>query len=104
MTANFDPATPQQVRMSGAHTSATAPAKVKSAIDVHPSTDNDGANGYPGGDEPGRNGSTAPRPTVVQVEAAKLRLVTDRRLGKTSPEWLRRVAKGLPPQPVAAAH
>jgi len=42
-------------------------------------------------------------PTMVQVEAAKLRLVTDRRLGKKSPEWLQRVAKGLPPQNVKAA-
>lgn len=46
----------------------------------------------------------AAQPSIVQVEAAKLRLVTDRRLGKKSPEWLRRIARGLPAQePVAAA-
>ena len=43
------------------------------------------------------------RPSIVQVEAAKLRLITDRRLGKKTPEWVARVAQGLPPQPVKAA-
>lgn len=42
-------------------------------------------------------------PSIVQVEAAKLRLVTDKRLGKQTPEWVARVAKGLPPQPAKAA-
>jgi hypothetical protein len=46
---------------------------------------------------------SAAQPSIVQVEAAKLRLVTDRRLGKESPEWLQRVSKGLPPQSVKAA-
>lgn len=36
------------------------------------------------------------RPSTVQVEAAKLRLVTDKRLGKQTPEWVTRVAQGLP--------
>ena len=45
----------------------------------------------------------AVRPSTVQVEAAKLRLVTDRRLGKESPAWLQRVAKGLPARGVKAA-
>lgn len=49
--------------------------------------------------EPGLNPSSTPHPSIVQIEAAKLRLVTDRRLGKKSPEWLKRVAKGLPAQP-----
>ena len=54
--------------------------------------------------EPARNPSSTnpastPRPSIVQIEAAKLRLVTDRRLGKKSPQWLKRVAKGLPAQP-----
>jgi len=47
--------------------------------------------------------SAQQRPSIVQIEAAKLRLVTDRRLGKTSPEWLKRVAQGLPAQPQEAA-
>ena len=42
--------------------------------------------------------ATVDHPSIVQVEAAKLRLVTDKRLGKTSPNWLQRVAQGLPPQ------
>ena len=49
------------------------------------------------------NSGVPERPTIVQIEAAKLRLVTDRRLGKQSPEWLQRVAKGLPAQSVKAA-
>ncbi|CAA9417504.1 MAG: hypothetical protein AVDCRST_MAG35-1790 [uncultured Quadrisphaera sp.] len=32
------------------------------------------------------------RVTQVQVNAAKLRLVTDRKLGITSPEWVHRLA------------
>lgn len=46
--------------------------------------------------------TAATQPSIVQVEAAKLRLVTDRRLGKQSPAWLQRVAQGLPPQGAAA--
>ena len=40
-------------------------------------------------------------PSRVDVEAAKLWIITDRRLGKTTPGWVFRVAQGLPP--VAAA-
>jgi hypothetical protein len=47
--------------------------------------------------------SAVERPSIVQVEAAKLRLVTDKRLGKKSPNWLQRVAQGLPPQNVQTA-
>ncbi len=36
-------------------------------------------------------------PTRTEVEAAKLKIVVDRKLGKTTPEWVFRVAKGLPP-------
>lgn len=35
-------------------------------------------------------------PSEVQVEAAKLKLVTDRRLKQPTPEWVVRVAPGLP--------
>lgn len=35
-------------------------------------------------------------PSEVQVEAAKLKLVTDRRLKQPTPEWVVRVAQGLP--------
>lgn len=43
---------------------------------------------------------TEPRPPtgqgpalrLVQVQAARLRLVTDRRLGKTSPQWVHQLA------------
>jgi len=35
-------------------------------------------------------------PSDVQVEAAKLKLVTDRRLKQPTPEWVVRVAHGLP--------
>ena len=50
----------------------------------------------------GGDGLRHVQPSIVQVEAAKLRLVTDRRLGKQSPAWLQRVAQGLPPQSAAA--
>lgn len=40
--------------------------------------------------------TTLPRRTVrvtqLQVNAAKLRLVTDRKLGRTSPAWVQRLA------------
>lgn len=32
------------------------------------------------------------RVTTVQVQAARLRLVTDRKLGKSSPAWVHKVA------------
>lgn len=50
------------------------------------------------GDKPGR--SDHPSPT--QIEAAKLKQVTSRRLGKTSPAWVDRVARGLPTEPSPA--
>lgn len=50
-----------------------------------------------------RGSDPSKQPSIVQVEAAKLRLVTDRRLGKQSPAWLQRVAQGLPPQGATAA-
>lgn len=36
---------------------------------------------------------------AVQVAAAQLRLVTDRRLGKTTPEWVKELAREEPQHP-----
>jgi hypothetical protein len=35
---------------------------------------------------------------AMQIAAAQLRLVTDRRLGKTTPEWVQELAKEEPAQ------
>jgi hypothetical protein len=34
----------------------------------------------------------------VQVEAARAKLIIDRRLKQQTPDWIKRVAQGLPPQ------
>lgn len=36
-------------------------------------------------------------PTRTEVEAAKLWIIIDRRSGQETPEWVLRVAEGLPP-------
>lgn len=39
-----------------------------------------------------------PDERAVQIAAAKLRLVTDRRLGKVTPEWVKVLAAEKPPR------
>lgn len=41
-------------------------------------------------------------PSATQIEAAKLKQVTSRRLGKTPPAWVDRVARGLSTNPTPA--
>jgi hypothetical protein len=36
---------------------------------------------------------------AMQIAAAQLRLVTDRRLGKPTPEWVKDLAREEPPRP-----
>jgi hypothetical protein len=48
-------------------------------------------------DRPAPSATTKAKPTAIDVEAAKLKIVVDRRLGKKTPEWVLRVAQGLPP-------
>jgi hypothetical protein len=45
-----------------------------------------------------KNGRSAevPEDRAVQIAAARLRLVTDRRLGKATPEWVKSLAAEKP--------
>lgn len=38
--------------------------------------------------------SPARHPSAIEVQAARLREVTDSKLGKTTPDWVKRLAKG----------
>lgn len=42
----------------------------------------------------------AARDRGVQIAAAQLRLVTDRRLGKVTPDWVRKLAAEEPPRSI----
>lgn len=39
------------------------------------------------------------QPSGAQIQAAKLKQITSRRLKKETPEWVDRVARGLPASP-----
>jgi hypothetical protein len=43
-------------------------------------------------------GPANPKPTAVQVEAAKLKRMTDKKLGIVTADWVVRVSQGLPPR------
>ena len=38
------------------------------------------------------------QPSALQVAAARLVIAADRKLGDKTPEWIERVAQGLPPR------
>ena len=89
LQARLTPQGDVQIQRAGTFTRDEAAALIRAQLDL---------------DAPAQqNAEVVATPSIVQVEAAKLRLVTDKRLGKQTPEWVTRVAKGLPSQPATAA-